>query len=663
MRASRFVLGLAMLAAGIGAAWLIVQFCKSSSAPLETARHSSSATPSNPAAPPLPDPVSAERSKLSLEPRDDAAKGDSKESADAAPAKDPNEKLRTYFVRLTDESDGSPIADARCIVGPYDFGLFQTTSLEWKGGPRVRTHSGSLSFEEVARTTAVSEADGVASFEVPRERTLVVAATADGFLPAWFVANTSASGLAPARDDHATRERALEIGMARSAALAGVVLRDGKGPFAEAEIRLAFGNEELRRPRSNFGTTFSQRSEARATADASGRFEFEGLPADVALHLSVTDAAAIANERELWLDPGERREIEWLVGGRARLSGRVVGSDGGAIAGALIELSVGSQENLGYPVTNEKGEFEFDDLLAGDLHLRVDSLDGRHASADLMLTLAPGEHRDGLLIELPAAAPLTVRAVGRKGDPLNSIQVQVWSLVDRRTRVDSSRGESEAERARVLLPGIPIGGAVVRVDPVGAGVLTGTEVFFTHDGDHECVVTLEPGGSISGTIVDALDPQARVAATVSLFRRRDSARFDVQSIVQSMAEPGTFRFDNLAPGVYDLVAANHEGLVGVAGVTLGSGEPRSGVVIAVERAATLEFIAPAHLHVFRSEDRCLFDVRRGDVRLGLTGADPHGRAHLNVPPGRVTVELRVGEELRTIREADAPAGVVTRVRF
>src|SRR5262249_34039147 len=136
----------------------------------------------------LPSPVTAQRTRSRIDAGDASATRAAKEAPDAASA--PAENLRDYWIRFVDESNGSPVADARCDVGPYDFDLFQTAFLEWKGGPLVRTHYGSQSFADMARTTARSGGDGLASIQVPRERTLVALVTAEGFLPAWFVAST-----------------------------------------------------------------------------------------------------------------------------------------------------------------------------------------------------------------------------------------------------------------------------------------------------------------------------------------------------------------------------------------------------------------------------------------------------------------------------------------
>jgi hypothetical protein len=363
------------------------------------------------------------------------------------------------------------------------------------------------------------------------------------------------------------------------------------------------------------------------------------------------------------LEPGERREFDWIVDGRATLAGLVYCC--GAPIAAELTLPPETHRTTLETTSNDAGEFSFKEVVAGELSLHVEPRDGHLASDDRRLLLAPGEHRGGLVIELPAAAPLVVRALDRKGDPVVNAQAQLWSFANRRKYVDSSLGESEGERAGIRFTSIPLGMVAVRVDPVGPGVVTGSEVFFTHDGDHECVVMLDPGGSLTGTIVDPLDGRERVAATVSVFRRRaGGGRFEVMSMMQSMVEPGTFRFDNLAPGTYDLVAANHEGLVGVvAGVTLGAGESKSDVVIEASRSATLQFIAPARRDALPYGEHFVFEVRRGEIRLGMTGAAPNGRAHLNVPPGRVTVDLRAGDDVIATRDVDTAVGRVTRVRF
>lgn len=666
MRASRSLLVPAILGVAIVAAWLVARFLEDRSADLDGAM--SCGPPSSQAAPaPLLPPVLPERvMKSPPESAGESTKGDASDTG-GAPAGAPAENLREYWIHLADEGDGSPIAGARIDVGPYDVDLFQTASLEWKGGPLVRTHTGSQSFAKMARTTGSSGDTGFASFEVPREPTLVAVVTAEGYLPVWFVASTRAFDGVPARDDHATRERALEIGLVRTASFIVRVRRHGGDPVAGATVHLVFDGMALRRPRSNFGNHFSQTVAADRTTDGSGRCEFEDLPGDVALSLRIFEPGTSQpiDDLDLCLEPAERREFDWIVDGRASLAGRVFGADRAPVAADLL-LSPAKRLTPLETATNDESEFHFTDVVAGEVALHVEPKDSRLAPDDRLLVLSPGEHREGLVIELQAAAPLLVRAVDRKGDPVATAQAQIWSFVNRRKSVDSSRCDKEGEHGVVRFTSVPLGMVAVRVDPVGPGVnTTGAEVCFTHDGEHECVVMLDPGASLSGTIVDPLDGRAPVAATVSILRRRNGgARFDVQTMMQSMVEPGTFRFDNLAPGTYDLVAANHDGLVGVAaGVTLGAGEPKSGVVIEAARSATLQFIAPARSDPLPFGESYLIEVRRGEVRLGMTGAPPNGRAHLNVPPGRVTVDLRAGNDLIATLDVDARVGVVTRVRF
>jgi hypothetical protein len=662
LQASRSLLVPAILGVAIAAAWLAFHFLRERHADLDPTAIEALHSTERPA-PRLPPAVSAERTRSPLEPGDAATKSAASGPPDeAAPA----EKLRDFCVRIFDETDGTPIAGACCYVSPCDFNLFISARFEWNGGPRIKLHDGTPSFEEMARSTARSGEEGFASFEVPRERALVVGVTAKGFLPAWFVASTKALGGIPARDDHASRERALEIGLDRAASFIVHVKRHGGDPVTGATIHLTFDGLALHRPRSNFGNAFSQTVETDGTTDGSGRCEFDDLPADDGLSLRVHEPGSNMpiDDLRLYLEPAEQREFDWIVDGRASLAGCVFGSESSPIA-ADLSLRPETRLTTMETATNGDSEFSFEEIVAGEVSLHVEPKDRRYAPDDRLLELSPGEHRAGLVIELPAAAPLVVRAVDRKGDPVQDVQAQVWAFANRRKYVDSSREERESERALIRFTSVPLGMVAVRVDPVGPGVVTGSEVFFTHDGDHECVVMLDPGVSLSGTIVDPLDGRARVAATVSLFRRRGGGgRFDVQTSMQSMPEPGTFRFDNLASGTYDLVAANHEGLVGVvSGVTLGAGEPKSDVVIEASRSATLQFIAPARRDALPYGEHFVFEVRRGEIRLGMTGAAPNGRAHLNVPPGRLTVDLRAGNDLIATRDVDARAGVLTRVQF
>ena len=413
MRARRPLLFVAIV--GVVAAWLI--WHDGSTRPETTTGPEAAAKPAP--APPLADTVNAERTKEPPAAKDDAAQGESKGGAEDATVPS-RPKPRGFWIRLLSETDGSPVADAQCCVGPYDVELFRTAMLEWGTAMAVRTHEGSKTFAEVAQATARSAGDGCASVPVAEGRAVVVSVGADGFVPVYFVANTRGHEL---HESHDTRERALEVGLARAASLEGVVLDAGRRPLAGLEVLAEFPHDELRRPRPNFESTEHQLARGSTTTDVAGRFRFDGLPADVAIELKALraiDPTAIRSwersrypfaEMEQWLDPGER----------AGSSGRLRGHAGAGSRRRHGAAPVGGGVGLGHAAvardcvettSNAVGEFAFDTAAPGDVVLRVTPGDHRHSGADRKCSRV-GEQRRRRPRRRPPARRAADRARGR----------------------------------------------------------------------------------------------------------------------------------------------------------------------------------------------------------------------------------------------------------
>jgi hypothetical protein len=160
----------------------------------------------------------------------------------------------------------------------------------------------------------------------------------------------------------------------------------------------------------------------------------------------------------------------------------------------------------------------------------------------------------------------------------------------------------------------------------------------------------------------------RVAAAATI-RRRDAARaFAAETTMQSTVEPGTFQFDGVGAGEWDVLARSDDGRIGVAsGVRLGAGEPLRSIVVEVAAGATLELVSPdsaaTTATLVAMEPAIRFEARRDGAFVGAAVTRPFGRASLPVPPGRIVVEVVVGGAVVATREVEARAGEWVRVRF
>jgi hypothetical protein len=609
--------------------------------------------------------AAAERTKEKVEP----ARG----ANDATSGADENDSNRTgtivarrdFHVRVFDEADGSPIANATVLLSPRDAGAFANTTTDWGPVPALRTQDGSEPLTQRPRESTRTGADGRAVLPVPADGNAVVDVLAKECVPAYV----HVSG------DRGTAARPLEIGLSRTASLRGTVVDPLRRPVAGLTIGVRFDRAELQRPRPVFGSMVGAGiGVCEVTTDSDGAFEVHGLPPDVELDFQTTTNEEYCFGRSwLWLDPGEERRVEWTLCTGARVRGRVVGEDGLAVERAGVIFS-GGNGLFSFTETDAIGAFTIDHVPPGSLALRAEPFDDGHASATLALEIAADAPPADLVIRLPVAAPLVVRALDPDGNVHAPAEVHVFPFVNLHPcrnpndLGDAAERASRGQASPYTLRCVPLGDLALRIVPPLTTKWSAVETTFHHDGRHECVVQYGAGGRLAGTIVDAGDPAVRVAAAATI-RRRDAARaFGVETTMQSMVEPGTFQFDGVGAGEWDIIARSDDGRIGVAsGVRLGAGEQLRSVVVEIAAGATLELVAPESAAMpealVATETAIRFEARRDGAFVGAAVTRPFGRASLPVPPGRIVVDFLVCGVVSGTREVEARAGELVRVRF
>lgn len=586
------------------------------------------------------------------------APGPDPEEAAGSPAVDTS---RPFHVHVYDEADGHAVAHASVLVSSLRADALANTTTRWGPVPAVVLHDGAPPITETARATVKSDAAGDATFDVPQAEALFVDVLATGYTPVWFEASAG----------RGTRERPLEVGLARSASLRGIVLGPERQPVAGLKLLLQFNRRGLERPRPPFASMLGAvGGECSVEPDASGRFVISGLPADVELHLYAgSDEDELRKWQQiLWLDPGEERDLLLILPRGASVSGRVVAADGTPVAGAMVLVVDVGHGIVATATCDEEGSFRVNAAPSGEIVLQVDPHDAHRATAVVPLTLADGEERRGVEIRIQDAAPLVVRALDPEGVRVDPAEVQVFPPAFRflcRDFVYDSRPDPDSAS---IVPGVPLGDVAVRVVAPLASAWPAVETRFHHDGKHECEVRFTAGGRLGGTLVDALDPTQPVVASATLLRRGAVPCFWSAQTMQSMAAPGTFEFTNVAAGVYDVLAQAGDGRVGVAaGVVLGTGEQLGDVVVALARGATLELVVPPSVTPPRTYSEqgssIRFEVHQAGAFVGAAFAAPLGRASLTVPPGRLTITAISAGEVVGTREVEAKQGEVARVRF
>jgi hypothetical protein len=126
----------------------------------------------------------------------------------------------------------------------------------------------------------------------------------------------------------------------RSARILGTMLDAAGGHVAGAELRtrVRLGDEPV----------YIAREVTAVTGDR-GRFEFDALPAGIALRLEVRlrGESVQCDLDDLELEPGETRELTLRVRGHVELTGRVLDVDDKLVRGGTISIAVDGQQDEG----------------------------------------------------------------------------------------------------------------------------------------------------------------------------------------------------------------------------------------------------------------------------------------------------------------------------
>jgi uncharacterized GH25 family protein len=324
----------------------------------------------------------------------------------------------------------------------------------------------------------------------------------------------------------------------------GAVRDAGGQPVGGAEVRLAFLNLETADGREH--VTFGSLPVAITRSDNAGRFSIPGLPRGAEVWMATTaeghackwgpDArpAVVGTPFTITLPP------------EARISGRVV-HEGQPVAG--ITVGAHSQTDVLAPnaITDEAGRFELGQLPAGTYAVTAVSSDEYIARPVREITLATGEHRAHVQIDVLAPAVIEGRLTDAdSGDPVEGARVeasdQSWTITPEARRLATS--DADGRYSLRVLPGhVPLRCLGVderypwnmvtperlSLDVSEGQVLSGVDFSLTPIG----------GGTIIGRVIapegDEIDPVLTVGWEPGGSRR-------------NIASDGTYRIEHARPG-------------------------------------------------------------------------------------------------------------------
>lgn len=231
----------------------------------------------------------------------------------------------------------------------------------------------------------------------------------------------------------------------------------------------------------------------------------------------------------------------------ALLGGRVVDENGAGVAGAHVVASLrGGVVALGGErrtvTTRRGGGFLLDDLEPGAYTLEA-SADGYLAAEKALAEVRVGEATEGLSLVVTSGARLTGRIAGPDGRPIPGARLTVIEPPPPPSTariMATSRADGSYE-----LDGLERGAVVLEIThPTHPRKLRELEI----DADvHRVDLTLERGHAVDGRVIDAS------GSPIDGARLRLGGGEEKRKNTSSQAD-GSFRFDGVPPGAYDLRA-------------------------------------------------------------------------------------------------------------
>lgn len=548
----------------------------------------------------------------------DAAETAAPEADAAAPRPSPDRETTTpYFGRIVRDLEGTPIVGA-------------TVTLRGRG------------------ESTTTDLDGRFTIGL-RERT---GRTGIRLNPQLFITATDrAPRVVTPADGHDRPDDPEEIRMTGGATLR-VVLDDRRPEIGARTVDAWVYARDLDRTRSIWDglDDRSPTESLRAPVDEHGRCVFGDLPPDAALHLTISEGeTCVGSLREpVVLRPDETRELRWILGADAVVTGTLVRDDDGRpLPGREVSILERPPSRRPSPPrdlqdayhglvtktkTDRHGRFRFDGVPPGAYWIG--------ARARYPMAVQPFD----VVVERPhvevtvAAPELLIEGTVKTADGRTPSYFRVHARSTSLETVFSGR----ANRDGTFSIG-PLWPETYRVWASSHGADAPSEETVASAGTAGLELRLRRGASVSGRVLRGAGGES-VPATVFLTREDSDGAASTYD-----RDAGSYSFEGLEPGTYHLAATTESGLVGIGpSVTVQTGEALTGVEITVEPAASLELSVDADAPVWNVY------VHAGTACVAYDMLRP-GANRPVVAPADVDLTVRVtawyDEQVRTVRLA------------
>ncbi len=378
---------------------------------------------------------------------------------------------------------------------------------------------------------------------------------------------------------------------------------------------------------------------AEARIQPSGRVVYLYLEKPVGIYVERTITVdAVADLRGNVLAPAVTRPIQTVVSDGARVFGQVVEADGRPVPNALLDLTVVISSQIAIDVarifTGPDGEFDFDFVLRSAYGFK---LTAQHPRTLKLVTLnayvrAPGAQ---MLLNPTFRGTGTARGVVRSPDGTPVRGAVVFLLPNGMTA--SPLAANANDLGEYAIEDVPVGPYIVRsFDSSGAfgeaaGLIPTAGAEDTTD--ILLVLRVADAGRLAGRVflADGQTPAEGYSVYVGGYDRNDSTIAAVGVTTTDAA--GSFAFERLRPGRYDVVAVD-------------PGRQEIGVASAVQVVTATTAFARIVLEATGDVSGIVLDAQGNPVPgaliaggLTLGTADAAGQFQIvGVPAGRRTIE-------------------------
>jgi carboxypeptidase family protein len=538
-----------------------------------------------------------------------------------------------WFARIVDGQSGAPLAGVRVVridgdaFDPFD--------------------------EPGAFADAPSDASGSVRLRFPSQGTFFARAELAGH-------STAYAQLEPG---HGSPSASFTLLLFRAAALE--LHATDLGGVPRADLRFRVTHKTINLLQRGFAVRFDE-SVLETRTDALGTAVLEDLPANVAITARLFDVdELLREERELRLEPGERRTLEWSFGTGCTLEGLALESDGSPAADVHIwllpddgDLNVGDRRSgdvIASTRSAADGSFAFEGVGAGSWYVCAQPALSEIAALAVPVLVLPEQERAAVTLTCWRGLYVSGRVLG-PGDEVTE-RSHVFGIL-----VGSTGGrfvvDAETEGGEFSLGPLPPGSYNVRATCFG-GPFSDAAIVTAVAGTEDVLLRLGHGASLE---VEVLDGRGNPAPGTMVWVLADDGGVAGTIGMVTDAE-GKAGLDGRRPGVYTLSASSPAGeFVRVRDVQLVPGATTP-IELRMVPSARLRLRVPPE----RARGLSVRVLQDGHpIAFGLLGGDPL----VTVPPGELELELArwgdeavierhrvlavLGEEIEVVFEGEAP---------